>query len=214
VSEAARAAHAYAVLLLLSVADVLLASHLLDRDTAAVYAAGSVMTKAALWLPQSAASVLFASMTDHGRHRDLFLRAAAGLFALGAALSTVCWLASGVVSAVVGGNRYPQLHNEIWIFAALGSCLALTQFAVVSGLAIRDSRAAGIAWLTIAAEVAGVYLLRQSADVRSIVITVTAVNLVAAGGAVLLRAARGDRSPASAQFDSLPGQGPGANNGS
>ena len=197
ISEAARAAHAYAVLLLLSVADVLLASHLLDRRTAAVYAAGSVMTKAALWLPQSVASVLFASMPDHGRHRDLFLRAAAGLVALGAAISLVCLLAGGLVSAVVGGNRYPQLHNEIWLFAALGSCLAVTQFAVVSGLAIRDSRAAWVAWLTIAAEIAGVYLLRQSADVRTIVTTVTVVNLVAAAAAVSLRAARRDPAPES-----------------
>lgn len=213
VAESVRAAHAYAVLLLLSVADVLLASHVLGREAAAVYAAGSVMTKAALWLPQSAASVLFASMTDHGRHRDLFLRAVAGLVGLGTAVSAFCWVAAALVTAVVGGNRYPQLHTEVWLFAALGSCLAVMQFAVVSGLAIRDGSAAWVAWVTIAAEVIGVYLLRHTADVRSIVVTVTVVNLVAAGVAVAVRAFRGER-PGTGQLDSSPGHGPGANSGS
>lgn len=209
-SESAVAAHAYGVLLLLSVADLLLASHVLDKQSAAIYAAGSVMTKAALWLPQSAANVLFASMTDHGRHRELFVRAAGAILGLGGLLTFFCWLAAGLVTAVVGGNRYPQLRNEIWLFAGLGSCLALLQFAVVSGLAIRSARAAWIAWLTIVAEVSGVYLLGDSASVRSIIMTVTAVNVVAAAVALALRA--GQRAPGRppAQLGSSPGQGPGA----
>lgn len=211
-SESGVAAHAYAVLLLLSVADVLLANHVLDRRAAALYAAGSIMTKTALWLPQSAANVLFASMTDHGRHRELFLRAVAGLLALGAAMTAFAWLAGGLVSALIGGNRYPQLHSHIWLFAALGSCLAVTQFAVVSGLAIRDGRAAWVAWLTIVAEVIGVYALGDDPGVRSIVVTVTAVNVVSAAATVAFRATRGDASPVD-QLDSSPGHGPGANTG-
>lgn len=211
-AECAVAAHAYAVLLLLSVADVLLANHVLDRHAAAVYAAGSIMTKTALWLPQSAANVLFASMTDHGRHRELFLRAVSGLAGLGAVLIACGWFAGRLASTVISGNRYPELHSHVWLFAALGSCLAVIQFAVVSGLAIRDGRAAWVAWLTVVTEVIGVYALGKDPGVGAIVLTVAIVNVVAAAAAVALRASRGDAS-SSVQLGSSPGQGPGANTG-
>ena len=211
-TECAVAAHAYAVLLLLSVADVLLANHVLDRHAAAVYAAGSIMTKTALWLPQSAANVLFASMTDHGRHRELFLRAVAGLVGLGAVLTVGGWFAGGLASTLISGDRYPELHSHVWLFAALGSCLAVTQFAVVSGLALRDGRAAWVAWLTIVAEVIGVYALGEDPGVGAIVLTVAGVNVIAAAATVAFRASRGDASSPD-QLGSSPGQGPGANTG-
>lgn len=211
-AECAVAAHSYAVLLLLSVADVLLANHVLDRHAAAVYAAGSIITKTALWLPQSAANVLFASMTDHGRHRELFLRAVAGLVGLGALLTGCGWLAGSLASTLISGDRYPELHSHVWLFAALGSCLAVIQFAVVSGLAIRDSRSAWVAWLTIVAEVIGVYALGKDPGVGAIVLTVASVNVVAAAATVALRASRGDASSAD-QLGSSPGHGPGANTG-
>jgi hypothetical protein len=212
-TESAHAAHAYGVFLLLSVMDLLLASHVLDTRSAAVYAAGSVMTKAALWLPQSVAHVLFASMTDHGRHRDLFLRAAGAIIVLGAAVVAVCALAGGLVSVVVAGNQYPELDSDIWLFAALGACLAVMQFALVSGLAIRSGRVTAIIWLAIAAEVGYVLGVDDQNGVRSIILGVLLLNVVAASASLLLRAGLRPASEAETDSDAAAGRGRAANSG-
>lgn len=212
--ECIHAAHAYGAFLLLSVSDILLASHVLPTRAAAVYAAGSVMTKAALWLPQSAANVLFADMTDHDRHRGLFARAAGAITGLGVAVTAFCWLAGGVVAALVGANKYPELRHDIWIFAGLGSCLALTQFALVSGLAIRSRRVSVVVWVAVAAEALAVLGLGRDDGVRELVTTVTAINLAAVGCSLVLRFAHRPARPPSDQPVSSPGHGPGANSGS
>jgi O-antigen/teichoic acid export membrane protein len=209
--ECGHAAHAYGVFLLLSVSDVLLASHVLPTSSAAVYAAGSVMTKAALWLPQSVANVLFASMTDTGRHRGLLLRGAAAIIGLGCAVTVSCWALGPLVSSVVAGNRYPQLHSEIWLFAALGSCLALLQFTLVTGLAIRSGRVSTLAWATIGAEILAILIFGDRDDVRSIVEIVTLINLVSAGASLLLRAGLPFHPNLTVQSASSPGQSPGEN---
>ena len=92
-----------------------------------------MLTKASLWLPQSVANVLFASLTDSERHHRVFGRAVAGLAGLGLALVTGSWLLGGLVTEVVGGGRYPQLRADVWLFAMLGSCLAVLQFTLVAG---------------------------------------------------------------------------------
>jgi hypothetical protein len=179
-AETARAGHAYGAFLVLTVTDLLLANHVLDQRAAAVYAAGSVMTKVALWLPQSLANVLFAAMTDHQRHRRLFLRTATALLVLGAAVVLVSALAGGLVVRVLAGAKYPELHAHVWLFAALGSSLALLQFAMVTGLAIRDGRATVVVWLTVVCEAVYVLSIDTRPTVTSIIAGVASLNLVAA----------------------------------
>jgi O-antigen/teichoic acid export membrane protein len=212
--ECAHASHGYGVFLLLSVSDLLLARHVLSAGAAALYAAGSVLTKAALWLPQSAANVLFASLTDASRHRAVFLRAVAGIAGLGAVVTGGAWLLQGLVAAVVGGNRYPELADRVWLFAALGSCLALLQFALVAGLAVRRTRVTVVIWACVAAEALGV-LLRRHPSVTSVVASVLIINVTGVVLAVLLTARSGRQQHALPQaeplghFGSSPGHGPG-----
>ncbi len=213
VHEVAHAAHAYGVFLALSVADVLLASHVLPTRPAAIYAAGSVMTKAALWLPQSAATVLFADLTDLDRHRGLLLRAVAALSGLGLILVAGSWAVHRLVAAVVGGGSYPELGADVWLFAALGSCLAMLQFLLISGLAIRSRRVTAVVWLAIGAECVAV-LTRARPSVHGIIATVVVVNLVAVGVALLLRYAHRDLDRNGGQLLSSPGHGPGENTAS
>lgn len=190
--ECGHAAHAYGVFLLLSVTDVLLARHVLSTSEAAVYAAGSVLTKAALWLPQSAANVLFASLTDTDRHRRLFARAVSGVAALGCVVTAGSWLLAGLVTTVVTGNRYPSLRADVWLFALLGGCLAVLQFVLVAGLAVRSTIVAALIWLTIAAEAIGILAVGDHATVRLVVTIACIVNLIAATIAVLLRLGAGE----------------------
>jgi O-antigen/teichoic acid export membrane protein len=212
--EAGHASHAYGVFLLLSVSDVLLARHVLSTSAAAVYAAGSVLTKACLWLPQSVASVLFASLTDSERHHRVFARAVAGIAGLGLALVVGSWLLSGLVTNVVGGGRYPQLRGDAWLFAMLGGCLAILQFTLVAGLAVRNMAVTALIWATVAGEAVLVLSLGPQPSVRLVIGLMAALNLLTAAAAVLLRLApgyraRGAGSQAAAQLDSPPGHSPG-----
>jgi hypothetical protein len=213
VIEAGHASHAYGVFLLLSVSDVLLARHVLSTPAAAVYAAGSVLTKASLWLPQSVANVLFASLTDTDRHHRVFARAAAGLAALGLVLVAGSWLLGGLVTEVVGGGSYPQLRADAWLFALLGSCLAVLQFTLVAGLAVRNVMVTALIWAGVAGEVVLALSLGPHPSVRLVIGLMAGLNLLIAAAAVLLRLApryrpAGSSRPA-AQLNSTTGHGPG-----
>jgi len=210
VAEAGHASHAYGVFLLLSVSDVLLARHVLATPAAAVYAAGSVITKASLWLPQSVANVLFASLTDSDRHHRVFGRAVAGLTALGVVLVGGSWLLGGLVTGVVGGGSYPQLHSDAWLFALLGCCLAVLQFTLVAGLAVRNVVVTALIWAGVAGEVVLALSLGPHPSVRLVIALMAALNLVIALAAVLLRLAPRYRRPggtgrSAAQLDSATG---------
>jgi O-antigen/teichoic acid export membrane protein len=220
VTESGHASHAYGVFLLLSVSDVLLARHVLSTSAAAVYAAGSVLTKASLWLPQSVANVLFASLTDEDRHHRVFSRAVGGLAGLGLALVTGSWLLSGLVTEVVGGGRYPQLRGDAWLFAMLGCCLAVLQFTLVAGLALRSVAVTVLIWATVAGEAVLALNLGPHPSVRLVIGLMAALNLLTAVAAVLLRLAPGYRRArdgraggsqlsTTAQLDSATGHGPG-----
>jgi len=199
-AECGHASHAYGVFLLLSVSDVLLARHVLPSTAAAVYAAGSILTKATLWLPQSAANVLFASLTDTQRHQRVFGRAVASIAGLALVLTGLSWLLGGFTAAVVAGNKYPELADQIWLFAALGGCLAIVQFTLVAGLAVRNVAVTALIWLTVAAEAITVLALLDRPSVHTVIGLVCLINLVSAGCAVALRllpAQRATRYPAT-----------------
>ncbi len=185
--ECGHASHAYGVFLLLSVADVLLARHVLPTAAAALYAAGSILTKATLWLPQSVANVLFASLADSERHHRVFARAVAAIAALAAVLVAGCWLLGSLVAEIVGGNKYPALDSQVWLFAILGGCLAIVQFTLVAGLAVRSVGVTALIWLTVLAEAVAVLSLRGQPSVREVIGTVCLINLISAGCAVGLR---------------------------
>ncbi|MGX7680347.1 lipopolysaccharide biosynthesis protein [Jatrophihabitans sp. DSM 45814] len=184
-TECAHASHAYGVFLLLCVTDVFLARHVLPTEAAATYAAGSVITRGTLWLPQSVANVLFASLTDGSRHRRLFLRAAAGIAIVGVVVVVGSWLLQGLVTIIVNGDKYPALRDSTWLFAGLGSCLALIQFALVAGLAVERRLVAIVIWVAIACEAIAV-LGFAPRTVNGIIGTVFVINLVAAAIAILL----------------------------
>lgn len=194
VREIVHASHAFGVFLLLSVTDLLLASNVLDDRGAAIYAAGSVVTKATLWAPQSLATVLFTSMTDHERHRSLLLRGAGLIATLGLIAVGVCAVAGRLVDTVVAGDKYPELSGQLWLFALVGASLAVTQFALVSGLALGDRRVALLVWTTIVAEVCFVLLTQRDGSPHDIVSGVAVLELLAAAIAILMGTRRTSRA--------------------
>jgi len=191
------------------VSDVLLARHVLPSRAAAVYAAGSIVTKGTLWLPQSVANVLFASLVDSERHRAVYVRAVAGIAGMAAAIALCCWPFGWIAARVVAGNRYPELGSVIWQFAVLGGCLAIVQFTLVAGLAVRNLGVIVLIWLTVAAETIGVFSLGAHPTVRAVISLIDVINLVSAAAAVGLRLRPGARAapPAAVGIDPA-GAGP------
>lgn len=185
--ECTHAAHAYGAFLLLTATDLLLARHLLPTDTSAVYAAGSVLTRIAAWLPQSAASVLFASLTRPGSHRDLYLKAVTAFAGLGVIEVLGTAVLNGFVARVVGGGRYPSLTGDLWLFATVGALLSIIQFSLVAGLATRNVRIVSILWVTILVEASVLLTRPQVNTVRAVIGTVVIVCGVACLAAVLGR---------------------------
>jgi hypothetical protein len=135
----------------------------------------------------------------------------AGIAGLGLALVGGSWLFSDLVTDVVGGGRYPQLSGDAWLFAMLGGCLAVLQFTLVAGLAVRNVMVTALIWATVAGEAVLALSLGPHPSVRLVIGLMAALNLLTATAAVLLRLAPGYRraraagSRATAQLDSATG---------
>lgn len=149
--ETLHASHGYGTFLVLAGLDLLLARHVLGSGPAAVYAAGTVVQRGALWLPQSVALLAFARMTVHASHHRTVRQALAVIIGLGAVLVLAVAVGGDLVVTVVGGE-YRQLASIAWLFALIGANLAVVQFSVVAGLALLRRRRIALLWLTGAAE--------------------------------------------------------------
>jgi hypothetical protein len=203
--EIGHALHAHGTFWFLSTLDLLLARHVLSSHESAVYATGSVVTRAAIWLPQSVAILVFARLTNGERHVRLLRRAV--LVVVGAGLVVVAGTAAlpELVAKVVGGGRYPELVPSCWLFAALGASLAVLQLGMVAGLALRRVRQTIILWATIAADTVAVLATGSNGGVGHVVGTVTAITAVAALASVAVGTGLLERR----QPLDVPGQGPG-----
>lgn len=180
VAEALHAGHAHGTFLLLTSLDVLLARHVLSAHDAGVYAVGSVVTRAALWLPQSMILLLFASLSESHRHREAARRATAVVATLGAVVVAGCVVLGGLVVAVVGGNRYRELNDTVWLFAALGAMLAFVQLSVLAGLAQRNRRRTTLLWATVVLDVVVVLSMGSDTTTTKLVVALLVATTVAA----------------------------------
>jgi O-antigen/teichoic acid export membrane protein len=188
--EIAHALHAHGTFWFLSTLDLLLARHVLSSHLAAVYATGSVVTRAALWLPQSVATLVFAHLTDAQRHGHLLRRALAVVAGVGAVVVAATAAMPELVAKVVGGGRYPELVPYCWLFATLGGALAVLQLGMVAGLALRRTRQTIVLWAAVAADSVLVLSSNPPVSIGRVVGPVVATTVLAAVASVLLGAAR------------------------
>ncbi len=210
--EAVHAAHGHGVFLLVTSIDVLLARHVLSADAAGVYAAGSVVSRAALWLPQSVATLMFASLTDPRRHRRAYARAAALVVSAGAVTVAATALLGRLAVSVVAGGSYHALDNTMWVFAVIGAALAVLQLSVIAGLALRRRGRIAIIW-ALAVTDAVLVLSVQPDDAAGVARLLAAGAVLAAAASVGLSLRSRDNTLAVAESDgqlsSPAGQGPG-----
>lgn len=183
---AARAAGALLGLVLLVNLDVLLARHHLPPELAGEYAVASIFAKVAFWLPQGVSVVLLPRLASAGGRRRLLPAAVALVGGTGLVLTAATAALGGRALPLVGGAGYgAALGGWTWVFALLGTLLALAQLLLYSGIAAADRVAAVAVWGAVVLEAVTVELFVATDRVSVLGVAGTAlaasVLLVATG---------------------------------
>jgi O-antigen/teichoic acid export membrane protein len=150
IREVGHSSQALLAFFALSNADILVARATMSDSQAGLYAAGLIMAKAVLFLPQFVVVYAFPSMSKEETNRRTLLLA----MGLSAALGMVAVLGVLVLPdfalLFVGGKEFDAIKNDLWKFAIVGSLLSTVQLLVYSALARRQGRAVIMIWTALA----------------------------------------------------------------
>jgi O-antigen/teichoic acid export membrane protein len=193
IREVGHSSQALLAFFALSNADILVARATMSDSEAGLYAAGLIMAKAILFLPQFVVVYAFPSMSKAETSRRTLLLA----MGLSAGLGTIgvlgVLLFPDLALLFVGGEDFEPVKDDLWKFAIVGTLLSMIQLLVYSALARRQGRAVIIIWTALVVLVAGALAVStQSALVLVVVAIDGALFLVLLGVAL---SARPDRAP-------------------
>jgi O-antigen/teichoic acid export membrane protein len=163
----------------LSNADVIVARNVLADHEAGLYAAGLIVTKAVLFLPQFVVVVAFPAMATARERRRALTRSLVVVAGLGAACTLGSALLSGLAIKFAGGGEYADVQDRLWMFAILGTVLSMLQLLVYSVLARQGQRSVYAVWVTLVALVVGGLLADSVNDLLTIVMLVDGLLLAA-----------------------------------
>lgn len=193
VRETARSSQALLAFLALTNVDMLLARVVLDANESGLYAAGLLVARAVLFLPQFVVVVAFPSMAaedDSGRALRGSLLATSGLGVLCTA-GTAAF--SDVALVFAGGSAYGEVRDELWLFALLGTVTAVVQVLVYAVLARPGGRRILLVWAALVVMV----LLATTVDTVGGLLAVVLTVDVSLAVVLLLTLPRASRPPAS-----------------
>ena len=183
-SETIRNSHALLAFFALSNIDVVVARTVLPEHDAGLYAGGLILTKAVLFLPQFVVVIVFPSMSSAGSARRVNLLALGLVLAIGSATVAGTAVLSDLAVVFIGGPAYAEIQGILWIFAALGTLLAMLQLMVYNVVARQRQRRVLVLWVGLVAVLAGGSV---AAGVEPLVVTVLAID-AAVFGVLLVRA--------------------------
>jgi O-antigen/teichoic acid export membrane protein len=173
--SALRASGALLGFVLLLNLDVLLARHHLPGALAGEYAVAAVFAKVAFWLPQGVGVVLLPRLADAGSRSRAVGRAIGVVTVLGAGLTLLAAALGGRALSLVGGSAYgSELGGAVWLFAALGTLLAVAQLLLYSGIAAADRRSVLAVWTAAVAQCVAVEVLAATGRLSMLSIAATA----------------------------------------
>ncbi len=180
--------HALLAFFALSNCDILVARAVLDDHASGLYAGGLILSKAVLFLPQFVVVLVFPSMSADTSRRGVQAKALGlilvmGLLAVGAAAA-----GSRLAVLFIGGAEYAELAPDIWVFAVLGTVLAMTQLQVYAVVARQHAAAVFVLWGGLAAVLATTPLVESVDDLLTVMVGVLVAVLVALGLASRRRA--------------------------
>lgn len=151
--EVALSSQALLGFFVLSSSDILLARVALEDHASGLYAAGLIMVKAMLFLPQFVVVIAFPAMSRSSTLRTLFL-ALGVIAALGLGGVAGAFVLPELALQFVGGGAFREISTTLPLFAAIGTLLSMIQMLIYSSLAKRQVGAALALWTGTAALVA------------------------------------------------------------
>ncbi|WP_109506419.1 lipopolysaccharide biosynthesis protein [Nocardioides speluncae] len=173
IKETLHNSQALLAFLALSSVDVIVARNVLPEHEAGLYAGGLIMTKAVLFLPQFVVIVAFPSMSTPRERRRALTRSLAMVAGLGVASTLGAWVLSGLALTFVGGEEYASIEEKLWLFAVLGTVLAMLQLLVYAVLARQGQRSVYFVWMTLIALIIGGL---QANSLEALLIWVTLID--------------------------------------
>lgn len=159
--ESVHGTHTLLAFFALANADVLFARALLDEKDSGYYAAGLIIAKACLFLPQFVIVLVFPSLANSPGDTVRLRRAIMAVAGLGVCAVVGTLILPGIVVEVIGGKeKYAPLGPYTWMFAVAGSAYAVLQLVVYAAIAQQEKRAALGIWigLVVLAVAAGIVL--------------------------------------------------------
>ncbi len=196
--EVAHNSHALLAFFALSNSDVVAARAFFAPEQAGLYAAGLILTKAVLFMPQFVVVIAFPSMASAGSRQRMYLKALGVTGAAGLLATAGTALLSPLAVVFVGGEQYRALEPMIWAFALLGTLYALVQLMVYEVVARQHSASVYLIWAGLAVVVGTVPLL---AGFDTLVLVVCGVNAVVLGALLTTALLRRD-TPAGVEESS------------
>jgi O-antigen/teichoic acid export membrane protein len=186
--ELGPAAIGFGGLLLMSNLDLLLARHVLNGSQSGRYAAATVVTKVALWIPQAIALTVLPRLA-HTHSRRAALRASIAATIVVGLLGCVAMLGFGTTAMRISfGPRYSSLGSVAWMFALQGAALALTQLMVIADIA--QARRGVLRLILIGAVVETVAVLVVAPRTISGLIGIATLSAVTLGALATIRTVR------------------------
>lgn len=147
--ETVRHSQALLAFLVLSSADIVLARRALDPHDAGLYAGGLIMVKAVTFLPQFVVVLAFPSMgTDKARRSALVASLSLVAFA-GIVVTLGVLVLPDLALIFVGGSEYEGIHDQLWMFALLGTVLSMIQLLVYSVMARQARNSVILLWVAL-----------------------------------------------------------------
>lgn len=159
----------------LSNIDIVVARNVLSDRDAGLYAGGLILTKAVLFLPQFVVVVAFPSMSTAAARRTALIRSLMLVGVLGSLSTVVAWWLSELALVFVGGSEYAGIESRLWLFAVLGTLLAMLQLLVYSVLARRGTRSAYLLWAAVVVVAVGGPAVASLGGLLALVVAADAV---------------------------------------
>jgi O-antigen/teichoic acid export membrane protein len=194
--------HALLAFFALSNTDVIVARHTLPEHQAGLYAGGLILTKAVLFLPQFVVVIAFPSMSRDGSGRRMHLLSLGMVLAIGAVTVAGVAVLSALAVVFIGGPEYADLQHRLWVFAALGTLLAMLQLMVYDVVARQHQRMVYVVWVAMAALLLAAPVIGSLTTLLTTVVTIDALLFALLLGASLLTSARSERTE---QRETVPG---------
>ena len=146
--EVGASSHALVAFFALATVDVVLARALFAPYEAGVFAAGLILVKGVLFLPQFVSLVAFPALARRGPsgHRRLHAWGLGVIAVIGGSVSVVAALRPDDALLLVGGSQYAAVADSLWLFALVGTLLAAIQLLVYGALARLQRRSIVAVW--------------------------------------------------------------------